>query len=159
MVTSCSALRHRGFTLIEAVVALLIVALGMTAVFMQLNQFASNAIYLQDKTLASWIGSNVVTEYSLSPDWPEIGESEDELEYAGREWHIQIQVEETPVENLHRVDVAVSLASEPERVIHTVSGLVEPPVPEGFPPVDWDTLVVVGPLDDPFGNQGGGSNR
>jgi general secretion pathway protein I len=129
--------RVDGFTLIETVVALLIVALGMTAVFMQVGQFARNSVLMQDKTLASWIGSNVVTELSLETSWPETGEAEEELEFANRMWHVTIEITETEVENLRRADVAVSLADRPERVIHTVSGLIEPPVPQSFPPVNW----------------------
>ena len=105
-----------GFTLIETVVALLIVALGMTAVYMQVGQFASTAILMQDKTLASWIGSNIVTELSISRDWPEFGESEDEIEFANRTWRISIVITETEVENLRRADVSVALADRPERV-------------------------------------------
>jgi general secretion pathway protein I len=131
------ARRVEGFTLIETVVALVVVALGMTAVYMQLGQYASNAIYMQDKTLASWIGSNFVTELSLAMDWPELGESEEEVEYASRTWLVSIAITETEVENLRRADVSVALADRPDRVIHTVSGLIEPPVPDNFPPVNW----------------------
>ena len=127
-----------GFTLIETVVALAIVALGMTAVFMQIGQFATSAIYMEDKTIASWIASNRLTELSIQHDWPELGDSEDEIEnYAGRAWHLTVEISETDVDNLRRADVSVSLADRPERVIHTVSALIEPPVPEGFPPVNW----------------------
>jgi general secretion pathway protein I len=129
--------RVDGFTLIETVVALLIVALGMTAVFMQVGQFARSSILMQDKTLASWIGSNVVTELSLETSWPETGDSEEEIAYANRVWHVTIAITETEVENLRRADVSVSLADRPDRVIHTVSGLIEPPVPQNFPPVNW----------------------
>lgn len=127
----------RGFTLIETVVALLIVALGMTAVYMQVGQFASTAILMQDRTLASWIGSNIVTELSLARDWPEIGDSEEEIEYANRLWLVSIEITETEIENLRRADVSVALVDRPERVIHTVSGLIEPPIPDNFPPVNW----------------------
>lgn len=131
----------RGFTLIEAVVALLIVSLGMTAVFMQLNQYATGSIYLQEKTLASWIGSNVITELSVASTWPDTGHSElDEFEYASREWFVTIDITETEIENLRRADVDVALAEHPERVIHTVSGLIEPPVPQGMPPVGFRTI-------------------
>ena len=126
-----------GFTLIETVVALLIVALGMTTVYMQIGHFASTAIVMQEKTLASWIGSNVVTELSLAPDWPEVGDSEQEIEYASRIWIVTVVITETEVENLRRADVSVALADRPERVVHTVSGLIEPPVPDNFPPVNW----------------------
>jgi len=127
----------RGFTLIETVVALLVVALGMTAVYMQIGQFATTAIVMQDRTLASWIGSNVVTELSLATDWPEPGDSEEEIEYADRVWLVTIEISETEVENLRRADVSVALADRPERVIHMVSGLIEPPIPVNFPPVNW----------------------
>ena len=130
--------RHGGFTLIETVVALMVVALGMTAVFMQLNQFASNTIYLRDKTLASWIGSNSVTELSLQPEWPEVGEDQvDDLPFAGRLWSVTIVISETEIQNLHRADVSVALADRPDRIIHTVSGLIEPPAPPSLPPASW----------------------
>jgi general secretion pathway protein I len=130
----------RGFTLIETMVALVIVSLGMTAVYMQLSQYASNAIYLRDKTLASWIGSNVVTELSIQPQWPGIGDEMQEREFADRVWSLTIEISETEVENLRRADVSVALADRPERIIHTVSALIEPPVPAGFPPVSWTAV-------------------
>jgi len=130
--------RAAGFTLIETVVALLIVSLGMTAVFMQLNSFATNAVRMQEKTLASWIGANIVTEISLQPTWPEIGDEERDIDqYASRDWHITIRISETEVEELRRVEVDVALAERPDRIIDTVAGLIEPPAPEGFPPVRW----------------------
>jgi len=120
-------------------VALLIVALGMMAVFTQMNQYAVTAIYMQEKALASWIATNRLTELSVQPQWPEIGDEEDELEFAGRQWRFVVEVTATQVENLRRVDVAVALADNPERVIHTVSALIEPPPPRGFVPLRWLT--------------------
>lgn len=128
---------QRGFTLIETMVALVIVTLGMTAVYMQLSQFAANAIYLRDKTLAGWIGSNTVTELSIQPVWPEIGDEEREIRFADRLWAVTIEVSATDVDNLHRADVSVALADQPERILHTISALIEPPPPDGFPPVSW----------------------
>jgi general secretion pathway protein I len=112
----------------------------MSAVFMQLNQFATNAIYLRDKTLASWIGSNVVTELSIAGEWPEFGEEETEIEFGDQAWFVTIEISATDVENLRRADVTVALADRPDRPVHVVSGLIEPPVPVGFPPVSWETV-------------------
>jgi general secretion pathway protein I len=123
--------------LIEAVVALLIVALGMTAIFTQLNQYGATATYMQEKTLASWIATNILTERSVQPDWPELGSEEEEIEFAGRQWHCLIEVSETQVENLRRVDVSVARADNPDRTIHKMSGLIEPPPPRGFVPLQW----------------------
>ena len=137
MITTRAEHNVRGFTLLEAMVALIIVALGMMAVNTQLNRYAAAAFYVEQKTLASWIASNKITELSVGAVWPELGDSDEEIEFAGQLWQSRIEVSETPVENLRRVDVEVVLAEDPERVLHKVSGLVEPPTPLGFVPVRW----------------------
>jgi general secretion pathway protein I len=127
-----------GFTLIEAMVALAIVALGMMAVNTQLNRYAMSARYIEQKALASWIASNRLTELSISGQWPDLGRSDDELEFAGQQWLTQLEIAETPVPNLRRADISVALATAPEAIIHRVSTLLEPPPPGGFAPVQWN---------------------
>ena len=129
--------REAGFTLLEAMVALVIVALGMMAVNTQLGHFAATAIHIEQKTLASWIATNRITELSIQNQWPELGDDEEEIDYAGRTWLVRTEVLETPVDNLRRVDVDVSFADSPDDVVHRVSGIVEPPPPAGFVPVNW----------------------
>ncbi len=127
----------RGFTLLESMVALAIVALGMMAVHTQLNRFVVSAMITEEKTLASWIASNKITELSIATTWPELGPSDDQVEFAQRDWELEIEISATPVENLRRADVRVYLAEDPERLIHTLSALIEPPPPPGFLPVRW----------------------
>lgn len=127
-----------GFTLLEALVALAIVALGMMAVNTQLNRYVVSTRVIEQKTLASWIAVNRITELSVAPDWPAVGDLPDEeLEFAQREWIQRTEISETPVENLRRIDVRVYLMDDPERLIHAVSGLLEPPPPPGFVPLSW----------------------
>lgn len=135
----------RGFTLLEVMVALVIVSLGMMALHSQLGRYAASAAFIEEKTLASWIATNRVTELSVAPEWPELGDEEDELEYAGRSWTVRTEVTQTEVENLRRVDVYVSIADDPERVVHEVMGLVEPPPPRGFVPVTWPPPLLAEP--------------
>jgi general secretion pathway protein I len=118
-------------------VALAIVALGMMAVHTQLNRFVVSAVVTEEKTLASWIASNKLTELSVQPAWPEIDTTDDEVEFAQRDWLLEIEISETQVENLRRADVRVYLADDPDRLIHTLSALIEPPPPPGFLPVRW----------------------
>ena len=134
--------RARGFTLLEAMVALVIVALGMMAVNGQLNRYVVAASFVEEKTLASWIGTNEITALSVGTTWPAVGTHDEDVDFAKRKWRCHIVVTETDVMNLHRVDVSVSLKDNPERVIDKVSGLVEPPVPAGIPPPRWSLPVV-----------------
>jgi general secretion pathway protein I len=126
-----------GFTLIEVMIALVIVAFGMMAVHTQLNRYVAASTYVEQKTLASWIATNKLTELGVGPTWPPVDEYEEEIEFAGRQWRCDIVVSETDVESLHRVDVSVRLLDDPERVVHKVSALIEPPAPPGFLPPQW----------------------
>ena len=129
--------RANGFTLIEVMVALVVVALGMMAVHKVLNDYAFASSYVEQKTLASWIATNKLTELAIAPTWPALGDSDEDVEFARQEWRCEIVVSETAVTNLRRVDVSVRLQSDPERVIHRVSALIEPPAPAGFLPPQW----------------------
>ncbi len=61
------------------------------------------------------------------------------MEFAQRQWVWEAEISETPVENLRRVDVTVSLVAgdNSESEIHTMSGFLEPPPPRGFVPINW----------------------
>jgi general secretion pathway protein I len=131
-----------GFTLLEAMVALVIVALGMMAVNGQLNRYVVAAGFVEDKTLASWIATNEITALSVGQTWPDLGSHDKDVDFAARKWRCHIVISATDVTNLHRVDVSVTLADAPERVVDKVSGLVEPPAPAGFMPPHWSVPVV-----------------
>ena len=116
----------RGFTLLEVLVALVIVGLGMMAVFTQLNQSLTAVSRLRDKTLANWVAVDRITEMRVMGEYPKIGQLEDEVEMANSTWLYTIEVQATPVDNLRRLDVTVSFADKPGDVLATVSGFVAP---------------------------------
>lgn len=116
-------LRHQGFTLIEVLAALVIVALGMLGVIQAVTQTARNGTYLREKTLAHWIALNVITERRLLPSPPEVSESSDEVEFAGRRWRWTMRVTQTGVESLRRMDVSVRPVEAPDgSALATVTG-------------------------------------
>jgi general secretion pathway protein I len=123
--------QNAAFTLLEVLVALAIVALGMMAVTTQVNQSVAASVYFRDRTLASWVAMNRVTELSLSERWPEVGESNGDVEYAGIRWRWEQRVSPTAVQSLRRVDVSVALADQPERTLHTASAFLGQPTPAG----------------------------
>ena len=115
---SCS-----GFTLIEVMVALSIVALSLTAVTASISQMINAAESMRNRTYASWIAQNRITELRLAAAAPEVGSSNGEVQYANTDWSWRAVVAETGVDDLFRIDVSVSLAGSEDN-IRTVTGFV-----------------------------------
>lgn len=105
---------QRGFTLIEVVVALAIVAIGMFAVFKTIGDTTHNVTDLRDRSFASWIADNRITEIRLTGELPSVEETAGEVEFAGRRWHWLAKVSQTQVRGLRRVDVSVRREGDPE---------------------------------------------
>jgi general secretion pathway protein I len=104
---------HAGFTLIEVVVALAIVAIGMFALFRAVSDATNNSAYLRDRTFASWIAENRIAEIRLSGEFPSVDETEGDVEFAGESWHWKATVSQTPVQGMRRLDVRVRRAEDP----------------------------------------------
>jgi hypothetical protein len=56
---------------------------------------------------------------------------------ADRLWRWEYVISETGVESLRRIDVAVSLADQPDRVVRNVSGFIGEPGPPGAANMAW----------------------
>jgi general secretion pathway protein I len=120
--------RERGFTLIEVLVALAIVALGMAAVLNTLTSSASTVLYMRDKTLAQWIALNHIAEQRLQTQVPALGNTDGDLDYAGQKWHWRQETVATAVQGMVRMDVMVrpadSKADDDRGWYVTLSGIM-----------------------------------
>jgi general secretion pathway protein I len=143
---------ERGFTLLEVLVALVIVGLGMIAVFSQVSQALTATARLRDKTLATWVGTDRITELRLAGEFPDVGDRSDEIEMAGVRWSYRIKTTDVGVEDFRRVDVTVAFADEPDRQLVEVSGFLRrldgPPVASAaqFAPRDPNADISDGQL-------------
>jgi type II secretion system protein I len=82
--------RTRGFTLLEVLVALVIVAFGMGAVLAALSGAAVNVGALREKTLAQWVALNRVADARLTLQPPQAGTTEGDVKgFANGDWHWQ----------------------------------------------------------------------
>jgi len=99
--------RQAGFTLIEVLAALAVLALALSAIIKATGENAVNAAYLRDKTLAHWVAMNRLAEIRLAGAWPDTGGSNGSEEMAGREWFWQLQVQATPNPDMRRLDIDV----------------------------------------------------
>jgi general secretion pathway protein I len=146
----------RGFTLIEVLAALVIVALGMMGVIEAVTQSAKNGAYLREKTLAHWIAMNVVTEQRLQPEPPPVTERSDDVEFAGQRWRWTMRVTQTEVESLRRMDVSVRAADAPEETaLATVTGFYGTAVgAAGGGVLDWSGAQSAQDGDEDDGDDG-----
>jgi len=80
----------QGFTLIEVIVALAVIALGMGAAMTSVTANISNAAALKERTLAHWVASNKIAEMQATKVYPRGRRSNESVEMAGVEWHVQV---------------------------------------------------------------------
>jgi general secretion pathway protein I len=129
--------RVAGFTLIEVMVALVIVSLALAGVAASMGQMIDTANTMRDRTFASWIAQNKIAEMRLAGVIPEVGESSGDVEFANATWSWTADVSETGVENLLRVEVTVSYAGF-EQPVRQVTGFLGEPVATGPGNLAWD---------------------
>jgi len=100
-----SSTRKRGFTLIEVLVALVIVTLAVSALLGTVSSSGSNIAYLKDKTLAEWVALNRLTELRIAQQMPDKGRRTGNTDMAGMRWQWEEEVIELPVKGLFRIEV------------------------------------------------------
>jgi general secretion pathway protein I len=102
--------RGRGFTLIEVLVALVIVAFGMGAVLTALTSAADNVTRLREKTFAEWVGLNQLATERLQGTIPATGTKNGDIDFAGTRWHWQETIENMDVPGIKRLTIRVRAA-------------------------------------------------
>jgi general secretion pathway protein I len=97
-----------GFTLIEVLVALAIVAVALGAGFKAAGALANNAQRLADVSAAQWCADNQLTNLKLAKQFPGVGDSEFSCNQFGRTFRGQLAVRPTPNPNFRRVDANIA---------------------------------------------------
>jgi len=101
------SLSARGFTLIEVLVALVIVAVGMSAVMGALTSSANTMNFLKDETFAQWVALNKIATVRTSGQQPASGNTDGDIDFGGRSWHWRQEVVTTDLPGVLRIDVKV----------------------------------------------------
>jgi general secretion pathway protein I len=111
-----------GFTLIEVLVALGIVAIALTAGLKATASLGRNAVRQSDVLLAQLCAENELIKLRLAHQMPGVGDSTTDCSQAGEVLQVQTSVRPTPNPNFLRVDAKVFKKSEAQFQITTVMG-------------------------------------
>jgi len=118
--------RGRGFTLIEVLVALAVLAIALAAVMRAVAQSADTAIALRDRTQAMWVAQDRLREHLLQRDWPSPDTRSGVSQFAGREWQWREQVLATPLKELRRIEIDITAVEGKETLARLVGFLRDP---------------------------------
>ncbi|MDG2460066.1 MAG: type II secretion system minor pseudopilin GspI [Luminiphilus sp.] len=118
--------RLLGFTLVEVMVALAVVAVALPALLIALSQQIDGLRYLEDRTHAQWIAANRLAELRLvlaakgGVQTRLVSGSE---ELAGRNWYWWSEGKETPVPGFFHYEIMVSDQEDGrDAPVHTLDG-------------------------------------
>lgn len=117
----------KGFTLIEVMVALVVVALSISALSFQMMGGIDNTAYLRDKTIASWVASNQLELERLANKRSNALLKEEKTgseEMAGREWFWRVKPLKVALDKAVKLEVSVAATAEGNPLV-TLVGITD----------------------------------
>jgi general secretion pathway protein I len=113
-----------GFTLIEILVAVMILAIALGSAIKSIGQSTQNVAYLRDKTFAHWVAMNRAAELQSLKQWPSLGGDRGTEEMANHEWYWRFNVVESGIDSVRRVEIEVRRNSNDKQPLATLVALV-----------------------------------
>jgi general secretion pathway protein I len=116
--------RNPGFTLVEVLVALAIVAIALAAASRSVALSTDSALDHKLQVLAGFVAENRLAELAARRAWPGIGLIEGSERQAGIDFNWQAEVFSTPHLRLRRVEIRVMDPSAPSHELRRVVGIL-----------------------------------
>ena len=112
-----------GFTLVEVMVALAIVAIALPALMFTLYQQVDGTAYLRDKSQAQLVAVNKLSEIRILAKANGSllsGRENGQAQMADRQWYWWVESTATEVPEFYRVAISVGLEEQPDQTLHTL---------------------------------------
>jgi len=115
---------QRGFTLLEVLVALVVVALALTALLRAASLGASALDRERQLTLATWVAQNVLASTRLRGGLPAAGRTEGDERQGPFQYRWTLTVSNTDEPGVRRADVQVFGGAATGEPVTTLSGFI-----------------------------------
>jgi len=102
----------QGFTLLEVLVALTILALALGALIKTGSDHAALIGDLQIRTQGFMVAEQQLYRFQLERLWPEVGTRKQMIDQGGRRWYVLTTVENTLDADLRRITLEVKLQED-----------------------------------------------
>ncbi len=110
-----------GFTLIEILVALVILGVALTSISYTISLNSRNAAYIDSKTSAHWVAMNVISQYQLEASQKSFNDRTSEEGsniMLNKTWYWSSEMNSTVVPKMYLVKVDVSAAPRGKSIEH-----------------------------------------
>jgi general secretion pathway protein I len=111
-----------GFTLIEVLIALVIISIAFTAILISSSQSIRNTKYLEDKMTAGWVGSDIMNKIQVGLiKLPETDALHSKTEMLDHGWFWDASLQSTHQPTIKKIVVTVSASEKGDKLIEIVS--------------------------------------
>ncbi len=125
----------KGFTLLEVLVALGVLAVALGAITQSIGSSINNVGHLKAKTYAHWVAMNRVAEHQVMQQFPNVGSEEGSEEMGGNEWFWKETVVEAPlaandfsINNVRRISIEVRGTKDDAKPLVTIMTFIGQPI-------------------------------
>ena len=114
--------KQYGFTLIEVMVALTIIAISLGALLSTSGTQANSVTYLKQKTLAHWVAVNELTELRMAKEFPAPGDEKGVTTMTNNDWYWIRTSKETEDEDARQVTFTLYSDEDRKKNITSLTG-------------------------------------